>query len=269
MPEHESIIEARMIAKSQLDALYGRLNRRKYVRPDPLQFLYAYPDLRDREIVALIASSLAYGRVAYILKSVEYVIGRIGSSPRIFVENASTPRLRRTFAGFKHRFTTGEDVALLLRGIRRVVDKHGSLNECFASGMSRADNTVLPALGAFVNELGCAGNSLISSPRKNSACKRLHLFLRWMVRKDAVDPGGWRGVPRSKLIVPLDTHMAGIGRALKLTSRSSVDMDMALDITAAFRTISPRDPVKYDFALTRLGIRDDLSVDRWLAEARH
>jgi uncharacterized protein (TIGR02757 family) len=257
-----------MIAKAALDRLYRRLNRRKYVSPDPLQFLYAYPDVRDREIVALVASSLAYGRVTHILKSVAYVLGKIGESPRVFVESASTPRLRRTFADFRHRFSTGEDVALLLCGVRRVVDEHDSLNDCFNSGMSRSDDTILPALGAFVDELGCAGNSLISSPQKNSACKRLHLFLRWMVRKDAVDPGGWRGVPRAKLVVPLDTHMARIGQALKLTSRNSADAGMALEITAAFREITPRDPVKYDFALTRLGIRGELDFEQWLAGQR-
>jgi len=103
-------------------------------------------------------------------------------------------------------------------------------------------------------------NSLLPCPEKGSACKRYHLYLRWMVRKDAVDPGGWDGISASKLIVPLDVHMHRICMGLGLTSRAQADLKTALEVTQRFRAIVPEDPVRYDFALTRTGIRNDLDL---------
>ena len=102
------------------------------------------------------------------------------------------------------------------------------------------------------------------SPERGSACKRINLFLRWMVRKDRVDPGGWDKVPRSMLIIPLDTHMYHICTGLNMTCRKSADMTTAVEITEAFRKIAPEDPVRYDFSLTRLGIRKDADPDSFL-----
>ncbi|MCP4693017.1 MAG: DUF2400 domain-containing protein, partial [Desulfobacterales bacterium] len=106
---------------------------------------------------------------------------------------------------------------------------------------------------------------LVALPEKGSACKRMNLFLRWMVREDAVDPGGWEGVPASSLIIPLDTHMHRIGLGLNFTKRKQANMRTALEITEAFKALYPDDPVKFDFALTRLGIRDDLDPGEFLA----
>jgi len=246
--------------KTRLDQLYLKYNKRKYVSPDPLQFLYSYSNVRDREVVALIASSLAYGRVAQILTNVESVLSQMGPSPYDFLANTTTGTLKNTFAGFKHRFTTDKELVSMLSGVKRVLSRYRSLNECFVSGMNTHDRNLLPALQNFVDHIGCADNYLIPSPARGSACKRLNLFLRWMVRKDAVDPGGWKGAPKSTLIVPLDTHMARIGRMLNLTQRKSTDMKMALEITASLSAFSPKDPVRYDFSLTRFGIRDELNV---------
>lgn len=246
--------------KEKLDLIYRTYNRRKYVSPDPLQFLYDYPDVRDREIVALVAASLAYGRVAQILKSVEKVLLPMGPSPYVFLMNTTHAVLEEKFRGFKHRFTTGEELASLLNGIRKVILKHGSLNACFNAGDKNNNETILPALQYFTESLACTGNYLIPSPSSGSACKRLNLFLRWMVRKDSVDPGGWKGVSRRRLIVPLDTHMARIGQMLGLTHRKSADMRMALEITKSLAILDPEDPVKYDFSLTRFGIRTELNI---------
>ncbi len=254
-----------MSIKPSLEQIYRKYNRRKYVSPDPLQFLYGYSDVRDREIVALIASSLAYGRVAQILKSVEKVLNEMGPSPCDFLVGVKSRRLEKVYAGFKHRFTTDEELVSMLLGIGRVIGEYGSLNECFVSGLSRSDDNILPALQKFVDEVGSDGKYLLPSPSRGSACKRLNLFLRWMVRKDAVDPGGWKGVSKGKLIVPLDTHMARIGQMLGFTSRKSADMKMAREITDAFGEFAPRDPVKYDFSLTRFGIREELDMSE-LAE---
>lgn len=248
------------VKKSELEKLYCAYNKREYVHPDPLEFLYAYPDVRDREIAGLIASSLAYGRVAQILKSVERILSRMTPAPRVFVESVTDRAISRSFAGFKHRFSTEEHIGALLKGARKVVREYGSLNECFAAGLCSTDVTVVPALEKFVTAFGCGGNFLLPLPSDGSGCKRLNLFLRWMIREDAVDPGGWKGISPAKLVVPLDTHMANIGRTLGFTKRISTGMGMALDITESFRRLVPGDPVRYDFALTRFGIRSDMEM---------
>jgi uncharacterized protein (TIGR02757 family) len=246
-------------SKEKLEALYCKYNRRCYVHPDPLEFLYDVQDPLDVEVVGLIASSLAYGNVKQILKSVSLVLAKMGSRPSLFLLNSPFAQIAEVFSGFKHRFTTGEDLARLLWGVRLVIDKHGSLQKCFLSRLHRNDCDVIPALSAFVEDVlpgGC--DFLIPNPGRGSACKRLNLFLRWMVRRDDVDPGGWDEVPASKLIVPLDTHMHRIAMTLALTKRKQADLRTAMEVTEAFRKISPGDPVRYDFALTRFGIRKDL-----------
>ena len=252
-----------------LEKLYRDYNRREFVHPDPLEFLYAYPSIRDREVAGLVASVLAYGRVTLILRSVKAVLDVMEPSPAAFVTDSSVKSLMRAFPGFKHRFTTGEELGRLLVGVKRALEERGSLNACFADGLEKGDETVVPALCRFTSELaGLSGNScdfLLPNPGRGSACKRLNLFLRWMVRRDRVDPGGWTGVPRSKLVVPLDTHMYRVGSAFGFTTRRSADLRAATEITAGFRGIVPADPVRYDFCLTRLGIRDEMSLDDFLS----
>lgn len=256
------------VQRRSLELLYDRYNRREYVHPDPLEFLYGYNDVRDREIVALIASSLAYGRVAQILRSTSRVL-RLMPSPADFIRKSNEASLRSSLRDFKHRFTTGDEMASMLLGAKRMIGRYGSLEACFCSGFDDRDETVLPALCSFTSQLnssvGVRRSSLVPLAADGSACKRLNLFLRWMVRRDRVDPGGWFEVPSSKLLVPLDVHMHRICLSLGLTGRKQGDMRTTLEITAAFRKAAPDDPARYDFALTRLGIRDDLEADEWLA----
>jgi len=250
-----------------LCALYTKYNHREFVHPDPLEFLYEYPRVDDREIVALIASSLAYGRVRQILKSVGSVLQRL-KSPHAFLLRSSRESLVRDFKDFKHRFTTGLELATMLYGIKKAIQEHGSLNACFVKGFRSEDETVIPALSSFVAELSSVFSakprSLLPSPAAGSACKRLNLFLRWMVRNDEVDPGGWQNIPASKLVVPIDVHMHRISLSLGLTSRKQPDLKTAYEITSAFMRLQPDDPVRYDFVLTRLGIRDDLDPAQFL-----
>jgi uncharacterized protein (TIGR02757 family) len=253
-----------LITRQELLTLYETYNRREYVHPDPLEFLYDYPDLADREIVGLIASGLAYGAVRQILKSVGSALSRLGPNPSKTIAHADPGKLRKLMEGFKHRFTTGDELAGFLHALKLTVQKHGSLGECFSKGVSKKDQTVIPAASRFVKTVyghfGGRPRSLLPDPEAGSACKRLNLFLRWMVRKDDVDPGGWDHVPASMLIAPVDVHMHRIGRMLRMTCRKTADLKTALEITNAFRQLEPDDPVKYDFALTRFGIRDDLDV---------
>jgi uncharacterized protein (TIGR02757 family) len=251
-----------VLVKQRLDALYHFCNSRQWVHPDPLEFLYDYPALEDREVVGLIASSLAYGRVTQILKSVSSVLKEMGPSPYAFLKSVSSRSLYEIFCDFKHRFTSGEEVARMLIGAKRIIRKYGSLGACFLEKCSPGDETILPGFTSFVSELRAPfegrTNTLLPLPQKGSACKRSNLFLRWMVRKDRVDPGGWDFVSPSKLIIPLDTHMHRVSILLKFTKNRSANMRTAMEITQAFRKIDLEDPVRYDFALTRMGIRLDM-----------
>jgi uncharacterized protein (TIGR02757 family) len=240
-----------------LEALVRRYNRREAVGLDPVGLLYGFADLRDREIAGLVASSLAYGRVAQIHASVAAVLSRM-DSPRRFLERSRACDLRRAFRGFRHRFTTGDEVGALLCGAKRCLESFGSLEAGFASGLEDGHADTAAAVGAFACRLsegaGLPCRSLLPEPARGSACKRLHLFLRWMVRRDEVDPGGWDRVPRSKLLVPLDTHMHRIGREFGFTRRGSADLAAAREITAALAKFAPGDPVRYDFALAHWGM---------------
>ncbi len=241
--------------RDALEGHYRAFTRRRYVHPDPVEFLYPYEDPADREIAALLASSLAYGNVKAIGRSVADVLDRLGPAPARFVADASATRLHRTLAGFRHRWTAGEDLAALLAAAGRVIRGHGSLGRRLARAVGPGDETVIPALTALVGDLRRRrrGRDVLADPARRSACKRLCLMLRWMVRRDEVDPGGWAVDPRL-LVVPLDVHMHRLARALSLTARRSPDMATALEITRGFAAIAPADPVRYDFALTRLGI---------------
>ena len=248
-----------------LDTIYRKYNRKELVSPDPLQFLYEYPRKEDREIAALIASSLAYGRVAQILTSVSRVLEAAGPYLRDFILDNGDNHFRREFRNFKHRFTTGEEMSALFIGLKKILETHGSLESCFVSYLEQGAPSLLPAITAFTKEIRHASampaSSLISDPSKGSACKRLHLFLRWMVREDSVDPGGWENIPPSMLIIPLDTHMHYFGTCYGFTSRKAADLKTALEITEGFSRLNSGDPVKYDFSLTRFGIRNDLCWD--------
>jgi uncharacterized protein (TIGR02757 family) len=250
--------------KIKLDELYEQYNRAEYIHPDPLEFLLIYPNIRDREIVGLVASALAYGHVSLILRSVAKVLDVMGTSPYTFTMNSTRSSLKKNFKNFVHRFATGDHVSDLLLGAKMVIEQYGSLNRCFFQAISEEDTNILSAMDFFVQEILSWGNDpghLVARPGKGSACKRMNLFLRWMVRQDRVDPGGWTDIPRSKLIIPLDTHMHRISQKLCLTENKQANLNTALEITKQFKEICPEDPTKYDFTLTRFGIRDDLCPD--------
>jgi len=255
--------------KNKLERLYKLYNKKKYVHPDPLEFLYSYQNIKDREIAGLIASSLAYGNVKQILKSVSKVLEVMQPSPSIFLKNSSYNILEKTYKNFRHRFADGKNLASLLFGIKRVIKEFGSLNKCFLTGIKSSENSpsvnynIIKGMSFLVSNLSAGENKpghLIPPPEKGSACKRMNLFLRWMIRKDDVDPGGWEQIPLYMLIIPLDTHMHKISLALGFTKRKTANIKTALEITSCFKAINPKDPVKYDFALTRFGIRDDMNI---------
>ena len=250
-----------------LEDLYARLNHRAFVHPDPLEFLYHYDDVADREIAGFIAAALAYGNVKAILRSVESVLDKM-YSPADFITTSSEKALEAAFASFKHRFTTGWELCHLLIGMKRVLLEYASLENCFRAGLSCTDGSIVSTLSFLVQALSPDGSfsSLLPCPRRGSACKRFCLFLRWMVRHDTVDPGGWTSLSPAQLIVPLDTHLFRLSRSIGFTARHTPDMKAALEITQAFREFSPRDPLRYDFSLTRLGMRSGLGYDQFLRQ---
>jgi len=247
--------------KDVLGKLYEKYNHRRFVKPDPLQFVYKYRRKADMEIVAFLASALAYGRVVQIERSLTDLFGRMGNSPFEYVQNFNAEK-REKLKSFKHRFTTGESLSDLLQLLQVVLSRFGSIEELFTQGLSADDKNIIPALSRFCDSLtashdGRPGRSLkylLADPARGSACKRLNLFLRWMVRDDDVDTGLWKSIDKARLIVPVDVHMARLCKILGLYGRKSISLRTALEITDSFREIEPADPVKYDFALSRIGI---------------
>jgi uncharacterized protein (TIGR02757 family) len=251
-----------------LETLYKELNRREYVEPDPLQFVYGYDSPADREVVAMVSACMAFGSVYQIIASVEEVLRRIGAPAR-FVREAAAPDILALFGDFRYRFVGSAELAGLFSGMRRALQQFGSLGACFRAGFEPDDPDVSGALVRYMTVLRQGSNNyLLPAPERGSACKRLHLFLRWMIRCDGVDPGGWSGVPAAKLLTPMDTHMHRIALALGLTKRRQADLRAAQETTAAFRRFAPEDPVRYDFALTRLGIRRELSPTEFFRACR-
>ncbi|MCE5201763.1 MAG: TIGR02757 family protein [Synergistaceae bacterium] len=258
LSDRSALIESRSV----FEKIYEDYNKRIYVSPDPLQFLYSYENPADREIVALIASSLAYGRVAQILKNVRKVLDVLGPEPSKYLVDADRGDIECGLGCFVHRFTGAADMAGFLCCIKRALYEYGSLEELF---LSYYKGNTWDAVEGFASKLTeCGGYTdsifLLPRPSNGSACKRLALFLRWMVRCDEVDPGGWRNITPDALFIPLDTHMFNICSTLGLCSRKSANGRAAAEITDAFRVICPEDPVRYDFALTRFGIRSDMTV---------
>lgn len=248
--------------RALLEALYSKYNRRELIRPDPLQFVWDYEDPLDQEIVGLVVASLAYGRVETIVKKCQEILSHLGPSPRDFIVHESG--LRDVLGGFRHRFHRGEDMADLLFNCKGLLMDCGSLGHALQREVKRHGGELLAGLSAFVDQL-TRGNGkpfLLPNPRRGSACKRLFLYLRWMVRRDEVDPGCWHGIlSPGELLFPLDTHLFSIGKALGFTKRGTPDMRAAIEITSGFREIESADPVKYDFCLTRFGIHPSFAKE--------
>jgi len=262
--------------KDILERLYTRYSRPELIKPDPLQFVYHYSNPADMEIVALLAACLAYGRVRQIEKNLTDLFCRMAPSPFQFVMHFDSLE-REKLKDFKHRFNTGDDISDLLELLRLVLDKHGSIENFFIKGYHRDDENVIPALSAFCDSLWNIYTKkhktsvpksltyLLPKPTSGSACKRLNLFLRWMVRDDNIDTGLWavtgatkagpdKTIDKAKLIVPVDVHMARLCKILGFYDNKSVSLAAAIKITRSFAQIEPLDPVKYDFALSRVGI---------------
>lgn len=263
--------------KRLLERLYKTFDA-SFLSTDPLCFVHGFERAQDREIAGLIASSLAYGRVEGIKNSIARVLGVMGKSPHDFTMAFRPERDSKRFALFAHRFNTGSDICALILIAQKMIKSAGSIGGFFLRGYCPADENIKNALVVFSdNALALCDKSsgiygkggkgplpedagvrfFFPNPLDGSACKRLNLYLRWMVRRgDSLDFGIWKDVSPAKLVIPLDTHVARISKNIGLTALSSPGWSMAEDITRALKRLDPKDPVKYDFALCRLGILD-------------
>ncbi len=275
-----------------LNPLYDRYHDVAYLSSDPLEFVHRYESPEDQEIVALLAAVLAYGKVQQIRKSVASVLellGRHGLGPAAVVARLGDAGFRREldreFGDFVHRFNVGSDLVELLWLVHRSTEKWGSVGAHFVSYLDPEAENFGSALTAFIADWRQwreaarwkrvrngrdAFDYLLTEPGSGSCCKRWCMFLRWMGRRDRLDLGLWmEGAPLarrtfpvgrflmpSQLVIPLDTHTGRISQYLGLTQRKSLNWMAAVEVTAGLRESDEQDPVRYDFALARLGILD-------------
>ena len=261
--------------KPALDRLYESFNYPESAA-DPIQIVRRWQAADDCEVVAYCAAALAFGRVASVLQSIERVVEIMGAQPAAYVRRFDPVRDGCQFSHVVHRWTRGVDLAALVWILRQMIDRAGSIEGFFLEGHDPAAEDVGSSLDSFSSRAMQLDLKAVYGrvpkrpgvgyffprPSSGSACKRLNLFLRWMVRRDALDLGVWTGVPASQLVVPLDTHVIRVGRCLRLTRYVSPGWPMAKDITVSLRRLDADDPVKYDFALCHLGMMDACGFHR-------
>lgn len=261
--------------RAPLDTLYRSFDHVTSAT-DPIHIVrrYAAPD--DREVVGFCAAGLAFGRVASVLNSIESLLAVMGPHPAAFVRAFDPARDAGRLRPLVHRWIRGRDLAALIIILQRMLRESGSIERFFAAGDDPKAPDIGPALDSFsiralATDLRPAYGRMpkrpgvcyfFPRPSAGSACKRLNLFLRWMVRKDAIDLGVWTSVPAGRLIVPLDTHVIRLGRCLRLTRYVSPGWRMAAEITASLRAIDPQDPVRYDFSLCHVGMMNACGFNR-------
>jgi uncharacterized protein (TIGR02757 family) len=267
--------------KTVLDRLYADFNYPDSAT-DPIQIVRRFSRDDDREAVGFVAASLAFGRVMSVLQSIERVLAVVGPQPAAYIRRFDPRRDGPAFAGIVHRWTREADIVALLWVMRQMIDRAGSLEGFFLEHYDPSSEDVEGALDRFSTRAMALDLKAVYGrvprrpgvcyffprPSAGSGCKRLNLFLRWMVRRDALDLGVWRRVSPGKLIVPLDTHVIRVGRCLRLTEYTSPGWRMARDITASLRALDPDDPVKYDYALCHLGMMNACGFSRAQADAQ-
>ena len=268
-----ALSRSELLLGERLESLYRRYGP-ETADTDPIVFPLGYPADEDREVVGWIASAFAYGQVRTIQQNVGRLLGTLGPRPASALDRIADHRrfAREALAGFRHRFHGAGDAAALFYAIARVRAEAGSVRAFFerefrpeeedvAGLVSRAVARIeafdyRPVLGVRRIPAGSPIRFFFPDPADGSACKRWNLYLRWMVRKDALDFGLWPGIPTDRLVIPTDTHVHRIARRLGLTRRRTADWKAAREITGSLSRFDPRDPVRFDYALCRIGILD-------------
>ena len=268
--------------RARLDDLYSSFDHVESAT-DPIHIVRRFPKNEDREIVAFCAAGLAFGRVASVLQSIEALLAVMGPHPAAFVRGFDPVRDSARIEPLVHRWIRGRDLVGLLLILQRMLRESGSIEGFFVEGDDPAHADVGPALDTFSERAlrtdlrGAYGRRMparagvcyfFPRPSAGSACKRLNLFLRWMVRKDEIDLGVWTLVSPARLVVPLDTHIIRLGQCLRLTRYTSPGWKMAAEITASLRALEADDPVRYDFSLCHVGMMNACGFNRRQKDAQ-
>lgn len=257
-----------MSLKQILDRLYNTYDFRERILHDPIEFPHQYKRQEDIETSGFIASCFAYGRVELFKPVVGKILSMMGKSPYDFLLGFNLKRHENLFLGIKYRFNKNADIICLLYVLSKVLKRYKRLENLFKLHYWNDDQNIGIGLTGFVESLLSTDTSPVygrnikpngflqffPSPQKGSACKRMNLFLRWMIRDRDIDFGIWKEIPKNKLIIPLDTHIMRISKCLGFTKKSSQDWRMAIEITEALKRFDAEDPLKYDFALCNQGI---------------
>ncbi len=248
--------------KEFLDEKVLRYNATDFIADDPITIPHRFSKKQDIEIAGFFAAILAWGNRKSIIQSCNTLMERMDHAPHEFCLRHSSKELKQLL-GFKHRTFNEADLLCLVQFFHRHYSNNTSLETAFAQGLQPSDETAENALIAFHNQVfGTAGEyeertrKHIATPAKKSACKRLNMYLRWMVRQDkkGVDFGLWKKIKPAQLVCPLDVHVARVARKLGLLHRTQNDWQAALELTHNLRQLNPIDPVQYDFALFGLGV---------------
>ena len=244
-----------------LNAKVEEYNRPNFIANDPISIPHNFSIKQDIEITAFWVSMLAWGQRKTIINKAKELFNRMDNAPYAFVLNHSEKDLK-SFLNFKHRTFNSTDALHFIRFFKEHYKNHLSLESAFSQWVSPKDPTIEKGLIGFHNlffELEFSPNRTrkhIASPARKSACKRLNMFLRWMVRKDSngVDFGIWNTLKPNQLVMPLDVHVERVARHLSLLKRKQTDWISALELTNNLRSLDSDDPVKYDYALFGLGL---------------
>jgi uncharacterized protein (TIGR02757 family) len=254
--------------RAKLDTIYRTFDHVDSAL-DPVHIVRRYATREDREIVGFCAAALAFGRVASVLQSVEALLRVMGPKPAEFVRRFDPARDAAPLMPLVHRWIRGRDLVALVLVLQRMLRDHGSIEGFFLAGDDPSSPDVRAALDSFstralATDLTAAYGRrrparagvayFFPRPSAGSACKRLNLFLRWMVRNDAIDLAVWTRLAPSRLVVPLDTHVIRLGRCLRLTRYTSPGWKMAAEITASLRQMDAADPVRFDFSICHVGM---------------
>ncbi len=236
-----------------LDEKTALYNQPGFIENDPIQVPHAYNDEKDVEIAAFLTATISWGRRDSIIKNARNFLNRLGESPYDFVRSASADQLN-IMQGFCHRTFNEEDAKYFLLGLRNLYE-NGGMQQAFGKNNNMHDGIVNARNLFFALPHPQRTQKHFSDPSRNSASKRLNMFLRWMVRtdKNGVDFGIWREMNPSDLLLPLDVHTSNVARKLGILKRKQNDWKAVEEVTSNLRKLDPSDPVKYDFALFGLG----------------
>ncbi|MDI6401568.1 TIGR02757 family protein [Balneolaceae bacterium ANBcel3] len=244
--------------KQFLDPVVKEVEVPEYMNSDPVGFMHLYPHPEDQNIVGFISALLAWGRRDIIMAKISDLLKRFGTNPADFTGNFSESD-RKALTGFKHRTCNADDMYWIIRGISNGQNTYGSFENFWNQCYTRNPKNLLGEFHArFFDSIPDCPQRVrkhLSTPDKNSSCKRLCLYLRWAIRKNScVDPGSMSFMPASELMIPLDVHVSRYARMLGLLTRRSNDWKAVTELTGRLRMLDPEDPVKYDYALFGLGI---------------